>query len=39
MPIFRQTSATRVPLLACLRAKAIYSSVNFDVFIRDILLP
>jgi hypothetical protein len=38
MPIFRQTSATRVPDSAWRKAKAICSSVNFDFFIRDVLL-
>jgi len=33
IPIFRQTSATRVPVSAWRRAKAICSSVNFDFFI------
>jgi hypothetical protein len=38
MPIFRQTSASRVPDSAYRGVKAICSSVSFDVFIRDILL-
>jgi len=33
IPIFRQTSATRVPVSACRSANAICSSVNFDFFI------
>jgi len=38
IPIFRQTSMTRVPDSAWRRAKAICSSVNFDFFILDDLL-
>ena len=32
MPIVRQTSLIRVPSSACLRAKAICSSVNLHIF-------
>ena len=32
IPNFRHTSSTRVPVSACLRAKAICASVHFDFF-------
>ena len=37
IPIFRQTSMTRIPASTCRKAKAICFSVNFDFFIRDLL--